>query len=315
MVKQFRNILVAVDLAEGDHLVTETGPPHSQHAVQEALWLASGNGTRVTFFHALDISEKAQWLIQEEGREHSVVEQALAALQKMADRATAEGIEADCDVAFGRSWQQVIRKVIQGGYDLVIAGTRHQGILRTVLFGSTGMKLLRKCPAPVWITHPRDHRELRSVVVATDFSEASNLSVDAGAILAQQYGAQLHLLHVIHPATTNQLRGIGVPLMKIEEHQRQEREHAEKQLQVQLERPAAQALPQPANVIIQCGEPDEEILKTLSDTQADVLVMATIGRSGIPGMVIGNTAERLLPHLKCSVLAVKPEGFVSPVTV
>ena len=45
----------------------------------------------------------------------------------------------------------------------------------------------------------------------------------------------------------------------------------------------------------------------------DLVVMGTVGRSGISGMLIGNTAERVLRKLPCSVLAVKPEGFVSPV--
>ena len=47
----------------------------------------------------------------------------------------------------------------------------------------------------------------------------------------------------------------------------------------------------------------------------DLLVMGTVARSGIPGLVIGNTAERLLPQVPCSLLAVKPAGFESPVTL
>ena len=45
----------------------------------------------------------------------------------------------------------------------------------------------------------------------------------------------------------------------------------------------------------------------------DLVVMGTVARSGIAGMLIGNTAERVLRKLPCSVLAVKPEGFTSPV--
>lgn len=310
-MKQFENILVAVDLADDDLLVSNGGPPHSQHAVQEALWLAAASGAKLTFFHSLDISEMAQRLILEENLENNVRDKALASLQRMVDRAVAEGSRADCAVTFGRSWQQIIRRAVEHNHDLVIAGTRHPSRLRSVLFGSTGMKLLRLCPAPVWLTHPRDRRELRSIVVATDLTEVSNRVVDVAANLAGLYGAQLHLLHVIHPATTSELRGIGLPLMRIEEHQRAQREHAEKMLQQQVDRPTVKALPQPANVILTCGEPDEEILKTLSNQNADLLVMATLGRTGIPGMVIGNTAERLLPHLQCSVLAIKPDGFVS----
>jgi nucleotide-binding universal stress UspA family protein len=43
--------------------------------------------------------------------------------------------------------------------------------------------------------------------------------------------------------------------------------------------------------------------------------MGTVARIGIPGLLIGNTAETILDQLDCSVLAVKPPGFVSPVAL
>ena len=46
----------------------------------------------------------------------------------------------------------------------------------------------------------------------------------------------------------------------------------------------------------------------------DVVVMGTVARTGIAGLVMGNTAERVLRRLRGSVLAVKPPGFQSPVT-
>lgn len=46
------------------------------------------------------------------------------------------------------------------------------------------------------------------------------------------------------------------------------------------------------------------------------VVMATLGRSGIPpGLLIGNTTETILHKVECAVLALKPAGFVSPVTL
>ncbi len=47
--------------------------------------------------------------------------------------------------------------------------------------------------------------------------------------------------------------------------------------------------------------------------QIDLLVMGTVCRTGVPGFLIGNTAESVLQQVDCSVLAVKPEGFVTPV--
>jgi nucleotide-binding universal stress UspA family protein len=49
------------------------------------------------------------------------------------------------------------------------------------------------------------------------------------------------------------------------------------------------------------------------ESQADLVVMGTVGRTGISGLFIGNTAEAILEQVRCSVLAIKPLGFVSPV--
>ena len=47
--------------------------------------------------------------------------------------------------------------------------------------------------------------------------------------------------------------------------------------------------------------------------RVELVVMGTVCRTGIAGLFIGNTAEKALHQLDCSVLAVKPEGFVTPV--
>ena len=45
----------------------------------------------------------------------------------------------------------------------------------------------------------------------------------------------------------------------------------------------------------------------------DIIVMGTVGRTGLPGLFIGNTAENVIDQVDCSLLAVRPEGFASPV--
>ena len=62
------------------------------------------------------------------------------------------------------------------------------------------------------------------------------------------------------------------------------------------------------------GEPETVILEFVVSGGIDLVVMwMTVARGGISGLLIGNTAERVLGKLPCSVLAVKPDGFVSPV--
>ena len=63
------------------------------------------------------------------------------------------------------------------------------------------------------------------------------------------------------------------------------------------------------------GEPDECISTLVEEQGIDLLVMGTVCRTGIAGFLIGNTAEEVLSQVNCSVLTLKPEGFVTPVTL
>ncbi len=63
------------------------------------------------------------------------------------------------------------------------------------------------------------------------------------------------------------------------------------------------------------GNAADVIAEHAEDEGIDTLVMGTLGRTGIAGLFIGNTAETILNRVTCSVLAVKPQGFVSPVTL
>ena len=60
----------------------------------------------------------------------------------------------------------------------------------------------------------------------------------------------------------------------------------------------------------------ELVIKTEEkENQIDLIIMGTVGRKGIPGFLMGNTAEAVLNHIDCSILAIKPESFISPVTL
>ena len=63
------------------------------------------------------------------------------------------------------------------------------------------------------------------------------------------------------------------------------------------------------------GDPSSVISSELERLGADLLIMGTIARTGVTGFLLGNTAEKILGQLKCSVLATKPEAFVTPVPV
>ena len=61
------------------------------------------------------------------------------------------------------------------------------------------------------------------------------------------------------------------------------------------------------------GDASEVISKLAHKKGIDLIVMGTVARTGIPGFFIGNTAEKILTKVDCSVLTVKPSAFSSPV--
>lgn len=61
------------------------------------------------------------------------------------------------------------------------------------------------------------------------------------------------------------------------------------------------------------GHPSELIPSSINEHKIDMLVMGTVARTGIAGFFIGNTAENILQKINCSLWALKPHGFVSPV--
>ncbi len=313
-MKRFQRILVAVDLSSGDELVSDELVPPSQEAVNQAIWLARHSRAALLFFYALDISERAQHLIAgDENLSSNVFGHAKGVLGRLVERATSAGISGEYRVVFGKSWLEILRQVNTGRHDLVISGTRHRSRLRSVLLGSTGMKLLRKCPCPVWITHPRKHAQLRSIVAATDFSPVCDFALDLAASLAELNSAVLHIVHALSLNDAATMRQVGIPDADIATYQENSEREAHEQMARLLTRASVERLPNQPTVHIETGDADQVILQQIETQSADLLAMGTLARSGLSGILMGNTAERLLPQIDCSLLAVKPADFVCPI--
>ena len=67
------------------------------------------------------------------------------------------------------------------------------------------------------------------------------------------------------------------------------------------------------NIHLREGMSEAVVKQAITELNVDVLVMGSVARSGIPGLLIGNKAEKLLTTINCTVLTIKPDGFVSPV--
>jgi universal stress protein E len=251
-------------------------------------------------------------------------------LEALVLQARQRGVEAQGRLVPGDGWLEIIRQVLRGKHDLVVVGKRDVTELRRMLFGNTSMKLLRRCPCPVLVTKPPtfasgvlganvrrgpapDVSPL-NILVATDLKPTSLDALRLGIGLARQMNARLHVLHVVE-YQLDEVCNIGLPDAKQADYRSKVLAGAQERLHAHLEKTDYQTLGSRIEVHLggDVGLPDVAIQHFIEAHGIHLLVMGTIGRGGIQGIMIGNTAERLLPEVHCSVLAVKPPDFVCPV--
>ncbi len=307
-MERFSKILVGVDLGWADRTVAEELSEPNLEAVRQALWLAKANSASVHFLFCLDLSAKALQLIREtSGSEVNVLQEAETKLANLVAEANSGGIEADSSVVIGKSWLQIIHQVLKNKYDLVVIGTRHKGVVEGLLLGSTATKLVRKCPCAVWVTKPLKDNVHRSIVVAHDLRSVGEHALELGCSMAESQKAHLH---VVHAAEFNDYLDMMPDAFPREELIKDYREKVEQTIKQQLDRIK---LTVPATVHVPIESPEFAILDCAKKNHADLIVIGTVGRTGISGFITGNTAERLLPRIPCSLLTVKPAEFRSPV--
>jgi universal stress protein E len=313
----FQNILVGIDLTQCTRLALDALPPITQDVFRRSVWLAQKTAGRLTFLSALNLADEALLMLEEKHRlvaVRRIEEEARQVLAGLVQKAQEDGVPAASVFTHGRGWLELIRQVLRGNHDLVLAGTRNLPGTRRMLFGSTAMKLIRHCPCPVWVRRPGPPDRPLNVLVASDLRPASEEALRLAVCLGEALDATLHVLHVLEYPLYH-LWLTGLPDEVGSEYHRQAHARAQQVLREQLERTTYQALSRPVQVHLadRPGRPDEAILTCIQEHAIDLLIMGTVGRGGLPGALIGNTAERVLPEVPCSLLAVKPPDFQCPV--
>lgn len=312
----FKNVLVVV----------EPGP-QSDSAVQRARALALHSGARLTLLGVVrDIPGGAPAVtgtLPPEEFQGQVVADLRAGIATAVADLRGAGIEAESMVVVGRPFVEVIRKVLRDGHDLVIQAAEGRVGLRERLFGSLSLHLMRKCPCPVWVVKAGGPQRYARILAAVDIGEEFQLSgrsslnpviLQYAAALARMDGSELHVVQAwtLYQEGYMQARG-GMDEGALRKLRRETREHYELQLRTFVASQNLGGLHAHEHVLH--GDAPRMITNLVRKERFDLLVMGTLSRSGLAGLLIGNTAEKVLNTVGCSVLTVKPEGFVSPVTL
>ena len=235
------------------------------------------------------------------------------ALDHLVDVAKKRGLAATAKLVSGEGWTEIIREVEQSGHDVVIVGTRNAGVLRRLLFGSTAMRLLHNCPCPVWVTRPELRPLPHNILVTSDFSPVSEITVKLGLAIGELSCATVHVLHAVDYLIDRRW-SVGLKYTNMDLYHAHVKAEAYQRLTDQLARvTSGQPAVRVELHIVEGGSiADTAITTFIEQHQVDLLLMGTMARGGAPELSIGNTAERLVTHVPCSMLAIKPDDFMPP---
>jgi universal stress protein E len=219
------------------------------------------------------------------------------------------------EIRLGKPHLELIRAAVERRADLVVVSDEPSRRGGRAAFGTVTMNLLRACPTPVWASRTASPGRVRRVMAAIDIDDDPALNreiLELADLLARAKDAQLYVVHAWALWGEHLLRGYGgMNAPEVDQLLADRRGEAAAEIQRLLDARGEGA--RSAEVVIVKGDPRRIIPAAAREHHADLVVMGTVARTGIPGFIIGNTAEKVLNELDCSVVTVKPEGFVSAV--
>lgn len=237
-------------------------------------------------------------------------------------------------VLVGTPFLEIIREVLRNEHDLVIKCSGSNDWLDR-LFSSDDKHLLRKCPCPVWIVRPQSGELFDRVLAAVDVGNSypskelkahqalNEMIIDLASSLVVSEFAELHVVHAWEAIGENFMRDgafmqrpeneVDAYVEQVHGHHKQLLEKFITDVSTNLGKDTVDYI-QP-QIHLPKGAARIVIPELANELQVDCVVMGTVARTGIPGLFMGNTAEAILDQLNCSVLAIKPPDFITPVTL
>jgi universal stress protein E len=289
-----------------------------QKALNRAIELAKRQDCQLTAFLSIyDFSYEMTTMLSGEEREsmrQAVIDDRKLWISELIAPYTSQGLSVDIQVVWhNRPFEAIVQAVLEKDYSLVIKGTHDHDVLKSMIFTPTDWHILRKCPCPVLLVKDHDWPEQGNIVAAVNagseqphHSSLNQRIIQQASQLAALLHSQVQLVNA-YPGTPVNI-AIEIPEFNPQEYNQTMKSHhldAVEKLALEYQLAAAQT-----HVLE--GMPEDVIPKIAQQLDAEMVVIGTIGRTGLSAAIIGNTAEHVIDRLDCDILAVKPAGFVCP---
>jgi nucleotide-binding universal stress UspA family protein len=298
------SILVAVDLSES-----------SDEALRQAHERAEAAGGTLTVLYVVPNPMHSDPLFPHHDRE---VESSMKARKQALRTEVLERVQAvtgrdesAVEVVVEDGWAHVVivRQAEQRGADLLVIGSHGSEGSKRFMLGDVAMKVVRHAHGPVLVARPRPGTGV--VLLATDFSDASLPAVAAAINESRRTGARLSIMHSVD-LSPGLLAGLelstgvmayGTPPILAAEL----REAVDDMLSDTLAQHGAEG-----ERIVVDGPPAASIVHTATELRADLVVLGTVGRTGLPRLLLGSVAEAVVRDAPCSVLVARHAPATRP---
>jgi len=324
-MQRFKNILCVVNTDMQDTI-----------AVEHAAKLAERNQASLTVVEVIDEVPPNTTLFERTMSSIDLQAEIIAEHQNRLQTLVSpycQKIDMKTKVLTGILFLEVIYEILRNEHDLVFK-TTDSGELLNRVFGSDDMHLLRKCPCPVWLVKPESPKTYQMILAAVDVNEyypteeldtrriLNHQILEMASSLALSECAELHIIHSWLALYEGMMRGAFMArpeeevVSYIEKVKQQHVQNMNVLMSESIDKLGQDTLEflKPKKHLIK-GDPRKIIPAFAEEIKADLVVMGTVARTGISGFFMGNTAETILNQLNCSVLAIKPQGFITPVTL
>jgi nucleotide-binding universal stress UspA family protein len=295
-------------------LFSPLGRTDNPAAIRRITELARGNGAKLTLLGTVPEPSRRHRLLHDAEYDaaieiverHDMTER----LQRWCE--AADGVDVEIDTRTGNAALTVIGQVLAAGHDLVVVTSDEDREDHATI-----KRLLRKCPCPVWVIRPtraRIQRVLVAVDTEPDEIELNHTLLELGAGMVELGGGELHVVHAWELYGESTLRSsafAAAPRSRVQDLLRAEHDGHLRALNELLSCSTSSNAPWRVHLIK--GAPGLVVPELVRHERINLLIMGTVARTGIGGLVMGNTAEQVLDDVRCSVIAVKPPGFTSPI--
>jgi universal stress protein E len=307
-MKRFKRILVATDTRFSEHPI-----------VKEAAEIAKHNDASLKI---VDVVPEFPWTVRLTLKDHEhmrelIAEEKQAELELLAGPIRKAGVEVETNVLLGKTSIEIIREVLRGEHDLVLRVAKGRDSTRNGFFGNTAVHLLRKCPCAAWLVSPATTPKFKHVLGCVDTSTGDKLDAELNdevhqlaSSISRYHGGRVSILHAWSIWNEQMIKNRMNP-DEFEEMEKNNHDQVANLLDKFLQKHGTNVRAE--NVHLVKGEVPAVISQFARSNDVDLVVMGTVARSGVAGMVMGNTAEQILNGIECSVLALKPSSFSCPI--